>query len=423
MSNIKAGVVVVTKFCNSEAKAFSAYIDYIDRKEAVRTENAARYNLYQDYMGNPEKTTGLFTEYRDIQTPEDKADLKEIFRQAQNKGSLMWQTVISFDNRWQEKNGLYSAKDEVLDEERLKGITKSAVHKMLEKEGLQNAVWSAAIHYNTDNIHIHIATVEPEPMREKKMYVQYRNREVNGKTVREPVSDHAGNPVMKAEYKGRFKQSSIETCKREMINQIINDSENNLRINTILRDSILRQKREHPLSKDKELCQMFFNLYKSMPDCNRNMWNYNNPVMHPLKAQIDEISICYIEKYHKEEYEEFQTMISAQAEKYREAYGGESDYAQGKRQDLFTRMGNTVLKEIREYDKNERQNIRGSQMTPDRNTFPDGKKEKNEQLHFRRTWGHQLAAAISRLKQGLKSEWEKSRLQREHEKLIEQSLE
>ena len=155
MSNIKAGVVVVTKFCNSESKAFSAYIDYIDRKDAVRTENAARYNLYQDYMGNPEKTTGLFTEYRDIQTPEDKADLKEIFRQAQNKGSLMWQTVISFDNRWLEKNGLYSAKDEVLDEERLKGITKSAVHKMLEKEGLQNAVWSAAIHYNTDNIHIH----------------------------------------------------------------------------------------------------------------------------------------------------------------------------------------------------------------------------------------------------------------------------
>lgn len=116
-------------------------------------------------------------------------------------------------------------------------------------------------------------------------------------------------------------------------------------------------------------------------------------------------------------------MISAQAEKYREAYGGESDYAQGKRQDLFTRMGNTVLKEIREYDKNERRNIRGSQMTPDRNTFPDGKKEKNEQQHFRRTQGHQLAAAVSRLKRGLKSEWEKSRLRREHEQLIEQSLE
>lgn len=29
------------------------------------------------------------------------------------------------------------------------------------------AVWSGAIHYNTDNIHIHIATVEPYPTRER----------------------------------------------------------------------------------------------------------------------------------------------------------------------------------------------------------------------------------------------------------------
>lgn len=296
MSNIKAGVVVVTKFCNNEAKAFSSYIDYIDRENAVRTANTAKYNLYQDYMGNPEKTTGLFTATKDIQTKDDEAKLKEIFQRAQNKDSLMWQTVISFDNRWLEKNGLYSSENKVLDEERLKGITRSAVNKMLEKEGLQNAVWSAAIHYNTDNIHVHIATVEPEPMRERKSYVQYREREVNGKTIKEPILGAEGKPVMKKEYKGRFKQSSIESCKREMVNQIINERENNLKINSILRDSILRQKREHPLSKDKELCQMFFNLYKSMPNCNRNMWNYNNPIMQSLKAQIDEVSICYTYK-------------------------------------------------------------------------------------------------------------------------------
>lgn len=351
MNHVKAGVVVVTKFCKSSSKAFYSYIDYVDREEAARSNNTSKYNLYQDYMGNPEKSTGLFTETGDVQTMEEKTKLKDIFKQAQSKDSLMWQTVISFDNKWLEKNGLYSSKDKVLDEERLKGITRSAIHKMLEKEGLENAVWSAAIHYNTDNIHVHVATVEPEPMREKKKYIQYKNREVNGKTVKEPILDSDGQPVVKEEYKGKFKQSSIDTCKREIVNQIINERENNLKINSILRDSILKQKREHPLVKDKELCRMFLELHKNMPDCNRNMWNYNNPIMHSLKPQIDEITLCYIEKYHKEEFKQFQKMIEEQTEKYREAYGGDSDYAKGKMDDMYSRMGNAILKEIRAFDK------------------------------------------------------------------------
>ena len=114
MNHVKAGVVVVTKFCKSSSKAFYSYIDYVDREEAARSNNTSKYNLYQDYMGNPEKSTGLFTETGDVQTMEEKTKLKDIFKQAQSKDSLMWQTVISFDNKWLEKNGLYSSKDEMV---------------------------------------------------------------------------------------------------------------------------------------------------------------------------------------------------------------------------------------------------------------------------------------------------------------------
>lgn len=38
---------------------------------------------------------------------------------------------------------------------------------MLCNEHLEHAIWSGAIHYNTDNIHIHIAIVEEYPKREK----------------------------------------------------------------------------------------------------------------------------------------------------------------------------------------------------------------------------------------------------------------
>ena len=72
MADIKAGVVCVTKFCRAGNKEFQAYIDYIDREEAARTEHSNEYNLYADYMGNPEKTTGLFTSEKNNLNPERK---------------------------------------------------------------------------------------------------------------------------------------------------------------------------------------------------------------------------------------------------------------------------------------------------------------------------------------------------------------
>lgn len=432
MSETKAGVVVVTKFCRSSSSTFSSYIDYIDREEAVREKNSAKYNLYQDYMGNPEKTTGLFTEQKDITSSDDKKDLKDIFKTAQEKGSLMWQTVISFDNEWLENNGLYKKEDNILDEERLKGITRSAVHKMLEKEGLQNAIWSAAIHYNTDNIHIHIATVEPEPMREKRDYIQYDYQKENGRIVKNPRLDANGLPITESEYKGTFKQSSIETCKREVVNQIINEKENNLKINSIIRESILKQKREHPLSKDRELVMSFLELYGHMPDCNRNMWNYNNPIMNPLHGEIDRISEAYLDKYHKDELDELRKQLKEQDEKYRQAYGNtDHSYADTKLKDLYTRLGNAILKEVREFDKETRESSSGrSGVTNDPldrkgeswKQKQDDKKEKSyARTHIAR--GISVQAAIKRMKRGLKSEWEKARLEREHERMMQQARE
>lgn len=425
MDKIKAGVVVVTKFCRAGSSVFASYVNYIDRKEAVRTENDCKYNLYQDYMSNPEKTTGLFTEFSDLKTDAEKKELKRVFEKAQENDSLMWQTVISFDNRWLEENGLYQSKDRVLDEERLKGITRSSVRKMLEKEGLQNAVWSAAVHYNTDNIHIHIASVEPHPMREKKAYIQYEEKMVNGRMCKQPILDQNGKPVVKREYKGTFKPKSIEACRREVVNEIIREKENNLKINSIIRDSIVKQKREHPLAKDKELCSLFLKLYRDMPDCNRNMWNYNNPIMNPQKKQIDAISQKYIEKYHGAEYQEFLSLINAQAEKYKKAYGESSNrnYTEGKLNDLYTRMGNAVLTEIRAFDK--QQDIKTAREWLNRvSQQGDGSNLNHKQMRASQVrWGVNLTTTLSNLKKGLKSEWEKTQLEREHDQIVENAIE
>ena len=176
MGDIVAGIVCTTKFCKSADKAFKSYIDYIDRDNATKKDNLDKFNLfndYLDYVGDTKKLGSLFTKDKSQLNDEEKQILKDGFMKAQSNGSLMWQTVISFDNRYLIKNGLYDAENKTLNEGRLKAAATKAIVKMLEKEGLENALWAASFHYNTDNIHIHVATVEPIPLRKKSLYRQY----------------------------------------------------------------------------------------------------------------------------------------------------------------------------------------------------------------------------------------------------------
>lgn len=411
MGAIKAGVVCVTKFCKAHSSQFESYINYIDRDEATRNDNSMKYNLYQDYMGDPNKTSSLFTESSNALNQSEKQQLKELFQTAQDNGSLMWQTVISFDNRWLAENGLYRQEEQMLDEDRLKGIVRSAVGKMLKAEKLENAVWSAAIHFNTDNIHVHIATVEPDPMREKRAYIQYEEKMVDGKKVKEPIRDSSGQIVKKEEYKGTFKPKSIELCKSSVVNEILNERESNLKINQIIRESIVKQKKEHPLSKDKDLANAFLNLYEHMPNCAKNMWNYNNPIMAPVREEIDQLSNMYLDKYHKEELEELKQKLKIQDASYKQAYGNTGrSYYDGKMQDMYARLGNAVLKEVYEYDKEIKS---GATNGTRKNNIRSG---RTYNIQVRTS----LASALNRMKKGLKDEWQKCQNIREHEQLMEQ---
>lgn len=77
------GVVHITRFVKSNSEKFQSYIDYIDRKEATRNYNFEEFSLYNDYMGNPEKSGSLFTEDKENLTGSEKDDLKQAFVQAQ----------------------------------------------------------------------------------------------------------------------------------------------------------------------------------------------------------------------------------------------------------------------------------------------------------------------------------------------------
>jgi hypothetical protein len=342
-------------------------------------ERLKNYDKYMDYMANPEKTSSLFTELSNQLDEKEKSALKNRFKMAQENGSIMWQDVISFDNRWLEENGLYDAKTHTVDEERLKNITRLSMQEMLKREGLDKSVtWSGAIHYNTDNIHIHIATVEPIPTRDR----------------------------------GKRKYKSIEIMKSKVINNIIDRSKEQKYINDLIRKRMVESKKnDTTLSfKNRSFKKDFLAIYHALPE-DRKQWSYGYNSISHVKPMIDKMTASYIEKYHKKDFQELLNKLEKEVAVFKKTYGeGDKkryeDYKVNKVNELYKRMGNAFLQEMRAYDKS----LKEKYKLNDLNKNPQSKREVFKQnLGF-----NQIKYGIDRM---LNSEYKNWKNQLAYERL------
>ncbi|MFK4322855.1 hypothetical protein ABH946_005615 [Bacillus sp. RC145] len=330
-SSITPGVVLKTKFVLPSSDAFQNYIDYVDREEAKSEVklNPKMFETYQDYMGNSEKTSALFTEQANRLTESEKKSLKEMFKTAHENGSIMWQDVISFHNPWLEKQGIYDEKTRTLDEKKLMDVTRLAMKEMQKREGLEkSSIWSAAIHFNTDNIHIHVATVEPFPTRER----------------------------------GKRKPKTLDAMKGKVVNNLLDRKQEQKQINDLIRKNMVGRKKEDSVFdwRNQHLKPLFLQIYKQLPS-DKRQWQYSYNTIQPLKPEIDKLSSRYIQHHHKKDYDQFLQKLDKEVQVFKEAYGeGKYDkkqyenYKTNKINDLYKRMGNAFLQEMKAYDKEQK---------------------------------------------------------------------
>ncbi|MGH0797914.1 MobP2 family relaxase [Bacillus mycoides] len=330
-SSITPGVVLKTKFVLPSSDAFQNYIDYVDREEAKSEVklNPKMFETYQDYMGNSEKTSALFTEQANRLTESEKKSLKEMFKTAHENGSIMWQDVISFHNPWLEKQGIYDEKTRTLDEKKLMDVTRLAMKEMQKREGLEkSSIWSAAIHFNTDNIHIHVATVEPFPTRER----------------------------------GKRKPKTLDAMKGKVVNNLLDRKQEQKQINDLIRNNMVGRKKEDSVFdwRNQHLKPLFLQIYKQLPS-DKRQWQYSYNTIQPLKPEIDKLSSRYIQHHHKKDYDQFLQKLDKEVQVFKEAYGeGKYDkkqyenYKTNKINDLYKRMGNAFLQEMKAYDKEQK---------------------------------------------------------------------
>lgn len=355
MEHSSPGVVIVTRFRTSTDKDFTGAIDYMDRKEAIENKKLQSFDTHIDYMGNSKKSSGLFTFDREKLTPNQKIIAKDIFRIAQNNGSFMWQMVISFDNKYLEENGLYDNESGFLNEDKIHELTRGALGNILKEENMDDsAFWVAAIHYNTDNIHIHVSIVEQDPQR---------------KIIKD--GKYAG------QLKGKLKQNSIRAGKRFIVNYILENQIDNDRINQIIRDNIIANKKQHPLYKDKEFIKEFMRIHDKMPK-NKKLWNYGMNGLNYIRPDLDYLIFTYLNKYHSSELKELRELLNKYEEVYERSYGkSKSSYAQNKIDDLYKRLGNVILKEMKNYDKEIKKSIH---QETERHNAETGQKMDQKQL-------------------------------------------
>lgn len=395
--NVVPGVVLVSKFTNSSSKKFSNYIEYIDREEAKRNERFKDYNIhsydgYQQYMENPEKSTGLFTMNNDFLSEKEKKYLKEQYIEAQKLGSPMWQDVFSFDNKWLKEQGIYDPKTKYLDERRIRDAIRVSMNEMFRLEGMQTTgIWSASIHFNTDNIHVHVASVEVPPTRKKMMY--------KGKEV----------------YRAKRTKKVIDRMRSKFSNHLLDRDRELALISSLIREQLTKSTERKPVYRDKELVRQMIQVMKKLPS-DKRMWKYNHPSMKSARPYLDKISAAYLKKYKQKELSLLDKKLTEEM-KFREGiYGtGEKeferykDYKENKMKELYANMGNRILQEIKIIDKHQKLN-KSNTLKMKRNYMPGENRNSFSLFHV-----HKLKRSLGKDVQDFYNQIEYERLEREQE--------
>lgn len=376
---MKPKIITKSEFEKANNKqSYSNYINYVKREESQnKFENQFKHDIYIHYVFDESKTQSMFNDSQNFMDKNDIDDLKKSFNKAQKNNGIMWKEVISFDNDTLIKEGLYDSKTKILDEQKFRNSTRKMMKKFEDKEGLKNNLkWGASIHYNTDNIHVHVAGVENNVTRER----------------------------------GKIKQSTIDSMKSTFANDLFDISGERKAINEFIRDRIVKGLKENDeLQFDKSFKKQTQKIHNKLKDIPLNQWNYNNNSLKHIRPDIDKLSEMYIQKYHSKEYEDFKDKLVQQSDIYKSTYGEKSNYKNyinTKIEDLYSRSGNTILK-----------NIKQIHQSPNILNGNYSNKQTNKTNNFKQNIKSRLAfnSSLNNIKQGLKKDFETERNIREYD--------
>ncbi|MBK1962945.1 hypothetical protein D8X92_13715 [Listeria ivanovii] len=356
------GVLHDAKF--SYGNEIVGFVKYMDDETKTNQEVAnLNFGKFLGYMDNPNKTSGLFDETCNYISKERRSEYVEYFKIAQERDTIFWQDLFSFNNEWLEEYGLMDTKTNEVDDIRLMNAVKAAMDTLVKMEGLQDYKWIGAMHHNTEHRHFHVAGVELHPSRLWKWHnvyqKDYRGRYVldeNGKKIA------TGNKVF--EPTGVRKKETLKKIKSVFVNQLIQSAEQLKAIDHIARKEIVGTMKaskafEAESQTEKE---MLTNLYLKLPK-DKRLWNMKNAKVNFFGKEVQELVKSKLQGQLHHSFLSWEQKMIEQSKAYETAYKNVEiqdapitdpaikKYYQDKKDKLYYDSGNAILAQLKTLDK------------------------------------------------------------------------
>ena len=295
------------------------FLDYMNRPEAFSQSEHMNdeYKDYLDYMKNDEKSEGLFDLKKDLLSSDDIHEYRKREYISESRGCPKYIGVMSFRNEFLEANGIINPINKDVNTYRLRNLARSGISAMIsnsKKLDEENVYWTAAIHTNTDNIHIHFSILEYEK--------RYRQKDM-------------------------IEVAAFDKLKSKVVTQIIG-SEQVQKITALSREAILPE-----LKRELVTSYSALEILKSeLPD--NQSWQYGRKSFEPYRDKVDQCVLGIINSSEslKKKYGEWLNEIDTYEKKLQELYGiGErhlyKDYKKNRLDDFYNRAGNLLLEELK----------------------------------------------------------------------------
>lgn len=287
---------------------FKNYINYMNRSYATEKQS--------------EEVTAIFNQDTNYLASDQVADLKSNLNEAYKHGSLLWQGVISFDNAFLAKEGLYDVETGKVDQQAIKNVVREAMPNLINQEGLDSsAFWWGNIHLNTDNVHVHFGLSEKNSGRERFFY----------------------EPRGRWEYRGNFSQKTIKQLKSQVLNGLLNEQtkEQHLRQEQILanlKTNLIQdvfKPEKITQSAEKNFLEQAFN---HLPQDKNWRYGSNARDFAVSKFFLDKYIDSYLANDGKEDYEAWQ----AETREFLKFYQDNYTSSEGKEYEAFRKVNGEV---------------------------------------------------------------------------------
>ncbi|MBR1421911.1 MAG: hypothetical protein IJ571_00515 [Ruminococcus sp.] len=319
------------------------YSDYISRESSqIPLLKPDDDNDYYGYMSRPQaqgsgsldndtEYTTIFDAKNDFLTKQQINDYRQLEIQSQKEGCPKYIPCMSFDNQFLINNGLMTGGR--VDIQKIKEVSRKAMNSLIntsDKLDPTNVYWTADVHVNTGNIHVHFSLLEYHRLVDRK-------------------KEYARKGMDMLELK------AFEKFKSTVANSIILEKRTP-ELTKFKRENLIPEFASS-VTASKEIIDLMKKLPPPKPKVG---WQYSRRDMIPYHEDINSCidKIILSNETLRRQFNHYKNSLQILSDQYNNFYGDRVDpdvlsYSENQMNDFYCRAGNKLLQALNDMRNND----------------------------------------------------------------------